>query len=125
MPVFLIKTAKIGFPHTKKQTLALVQQIVDSRGISTTLSNGWWERFCQRHHKVTLRSAVPFSLARAMASDPDVMDRYFDMLEECLRANDILDKAGCTFNCDETGMSLLIRRVLKTPVLLLVGTSHS
>ena len=65
---------------------------VENKGISTTLRKGWWEGFCQRHPKITLRSAIPFSLARAMSSDPDVMDRYFDMLEECLRANDYLDK---------------------------------
>jgi hypothetical protein len=30
---FLVEVAKIGYPHTKSQTLALVQQMVDSKGI--------------------------------------------------------------------------------------------
>ncbi len=103
---FLLQTAKIGYPHTKRQVLALVQQITDAKGINATVSNGWWERFCKRHPKITLQAAVPFSLARAMASDSEVVNKYFDMLEECLRQNDLLSKPGSIFNCDETGIPL-------------------
>ena len=95
---FLIQTAKIGYPHTN---LSLVQQIVDSKGIDTTVTNGWWERFSQRHPSMTLRVAVPFSIARAMATDVDVLNKYFDMLEECLR-----NKSSNIFNCDECGFPL-------------------
>lgn len=69
---FLIETAKIGYPHTKRQVLAVVQEMVDAK-ISTTVSNGWWERFSKRHPKITLRAAVPLSLARAIASDGAVV----------------------------------------------------
>ena len=103
---FLVETAKIGYPHTKKQLLFLVQQILDSKGIDTTVTNGWWERFCQRHPDMTLRVAVPFSFARAMATDTEVLNRYFDMLEECLRENGIFNKPSSIFNCDECGFPL-------------------
>ena len=103
---FLVEVAKIGYPHTKSQTLALVQQMVESKGIKTTVSNGWWERFIQRHSQLSLRAAVPLSLARAMATDPKVFQKYFDILEECLLQNSIFDKAGAIFNCDETGLPL-------------------
>ena len=103
---FLIQTAKIGYPHTKKQILSLVQQIVDSKGIDTTVTNGWWERFSQRHPSMTLRVAVPFSIARAMATDVDVLNKYFDMLEEYLRENGIFNKSSNIFNCDECGFPL-------------------
>ena len=69
---FLIETAKIGYPHMKRQVLAVVQGMVDAK-ISTTVSNGWWERFSKRHPKITLRAAVPLSLARAIASDVAVV----------------------------------------------------
>ena len=103
---FLLQTAKIGYPHTKRQVLELVQQIIDEKGITATVSSGWWERFCSRHPKVTLRAAVPFSLARAMATDSEVINKYFNMLEECLQQNNILNKPGSIFNCDETGIPL-------------------
>jgi len=118
---FLIETAKIGYPHTKRQVLAVVQEMVDAKKISTTISNGWWERFSKRHPKITLRAAVPLSLARAIASDGAVVSKYFDMLEECLRQNDIFDKPGNIFNCDETGLPL---NPTCLKVVDKVGTKH-
>ena len=38
--------------------------------------------------------------------DEDTLNRYYDMLEETLKANDLLDKPACTYNCDETGLPL-------------------
>ena len=103
---FLVQTAKIGYPHNKSQVLALVPQMVNEKGIDANVSSGWWERFCQRHPRITLWVAAPLSLARAMATDPEVLSKYFDMLEECLTQNGILDKPGQIFNCDETGLPL-------------------
>lgn len=37
---FLVQTAKIGYPHTKSQVLALVQQMVNEKGIDANVSNG-------------------------------------------------------------------------------------
>ena len=103
---FLIQVATIGYPHTKKQVLALVQQILSSKGITSTVSNGWWERFCQRNPGITLRSAVPLSIARAAATDPEMLSRYYDTLEECLQINEIYDNPNAIYNCDETGLPL-------------------
>ena len=53
-----------------------------------------------------LRSAEPLAYARAVASNPDVLDRYYDILERTLTENDLMDKPCQIFNCDETGMPL-------------------
>ena len=98
--------AKIGYALTRKQVIALVQRITDSKNISANISSGWWERYVRRHPQLTLRVAVPVSMARAMASDRDVIDRYFDMLEDCLKSNGIFNKPSCIFNCDESGIPL-------------------
>ena len=103
---FLIRIAKIGYPHTKKQVFALVQRIIDSKGITATITNGWWNRFCQRHPKLCLKTAVPLAYSRAMATDPNVLNRYFDLLEETLRSNGIFNSPSHIFNCDETGFPL-------------------
>jgi hypothetical protein len=103
---FLIKCAEIGFPRNRAQVLGLVQQIVESKGLHKSVSNGWWERFIHRQPHVTLR--VPMSLARsrAIASDPNIIDRYYTMLEETLRDNGLMNSPSCIFNCDETGLPL-------------------
>ena len=52
------------------------------------------------------RSGVPLSLARASATDPEMLNRYYDTLEHSLRENDLFNKPGIIFNCDETGLAL-------------------
>ena len=103
---FLIKCANIGYPRTRTQALALVQQIIDQKGIPRMITFGWWQRFCQRHEVLVLRSAASLSVQRAMASDPDALKLYFDTLEDTLKGNGILNKPMHIFNCDETGMPL-------------------
>ena len=89
--------------------MALVQRIIESKGIeaifiSYSISNGWWERFRKRHPNLTLKSAMPLTYARAMATDSDVFHHYYDMLEETLKSNGIFDNPTHIFNCDETGL---------------------
>jgi len=103
---FLKKCADIGYPHTKPQVLALVQRIVDKKQIGKTVSNGWWQKFALQHKEVTFRCAVPLSYARAMATDPDSLDRYYDLLEDTLRENGIFNHPMHIFNCDESGLPL-------------------
>ena len=102
---FLIKCASIGYPHTRKHVLSLVQEILQHKGMTVSVTNGWWERFSSRRN-LTLRAAVPLTYVRAMATDEETLTRYYDLLEETLKANDLIDKPACIYNCDETGMPL-------------------
>ena len=103
---FLIRCAEIGYPHSIEQVLGLVQQVVDFKGMDKVVTRGWWQRFCQRHDKISLRTAVPLSMVRSMASDIKVIERYFDILEDTLKENHIFNNPGCIYNCDETGIPL-------------------
>lgn len=49
LTAFLMRCAAIGYPHTIAQVLAIVQQIMESKGIDREVSHGWWQRFCQRY----------------------------------------------------------------------------
>ena len=55
---------------------------------------------------MTLKMAMPLSYVRAAATDPVILNKYFDTLEETLTDNDILNRPVHIFNCDETGMPL-------------------
>ena len=63
-------------------------------------------KICQQHKNVTHRMAVALSIARAMGSDQNVMNRYTDMLTDTLKCIGLLHKPELTYNCDETGMLL-------------------
>lgn len=104
---FLIRCAKIGYPHTRQQVMATIQEIVNFKPqFHDVITNGWWERFKQRHSYLTLRTAIPLSYVRAMAQDQESLDRYYDLLESTLKENDIFNRPTNLFNCDETGMPL-------------------
>ena len=68
-----------------------------------SVTSGWWELFRRRHPNLTLRAAVPLSLARARASDPEMMSLYF-LLEQTLLENELMGKPGQIFNMDGSGM---------------------
>ena len=103
---FLIRCAEIGYAHSLPQVLSLVQNIVNAKGIQKMVTRGWWQKFCERHRELCHRTAVPLSVARAMATDLNVLDRYFDMLTETFVDNGLINKPTQIYNCDETGMPL-------------------
>lgn len=41
-----------------------------------------------------------------MAADPDVLDRYFNMLTDTFMENRLENKVSQIYNCDETGLPL-------------------
>ena len=46
---FLTRTAAIGYPKSHKDVMALVQRVLDSKGLGKSLTSGWWESFIHRH----------------------------------------------------------------------------
>lgn len=106
LATFLTEVAKIGYPRTQKEVLTIVQQITDSKGINAVVTKSWWNWFAERHPSLTLKSAVPLTLSRAKAGSKEVLDRYFDILQDCLKENGILNNPAAIYNCDETGLPL-------------------
>ena len=103
---FICGCASMGYAKTKKDILTVVEEIGASKGRQVHVSNGWWEAFKQRHPYLALRTVEKLSYARVVASDPVVIDRYYDLLEETLTENGLLDCPSQIFNCDETGLPL-------------------
>ena len=68
-----------------------------------------------------LHHAEPLSYARASASNPEVIGKYFNLLEDTLKANGLTQSPGQIFNCDKVGMPF----VHKSPrVISHVGQKH-
>ena len=55
---------------------------------------------------MSLRSPAALSNVRAMASDRDSLDKYFDILEDAMEENYLTDTPLQIFNMDETGLAL-------------------
>ena len=66
---------KIGYPHTQKQVLSLVQQMIDHQGHC----NIWMV------DSASGKAVLFHCHVRAMATDEDTLNRYYDTLEDTLR----------------------------------------
>ena len=103
---FIENCASVGYAKTRKQILALVERILCVRGMKVHVSDGWWASFLRRHPTLTLRTPASVSSTRAAASDPTVLEMYFDLLEETLEENELIGAPGQVYNMDETGLPL-------------------
>ena len=103
---FILGCSSIGFPRSRKEIIAIVQNVMLEKGHNITVTNGWWDSFRKRYPFLTLRSPEPLSHARAICSSSDVINKYFDLLEETLEQNDLTRKPCQIFNCDESGFPL-------------------
>lgn len=103
---FILGCSKVGYPSSRKQIIALAQQIAKEKGMEVSVTSGWWVSFRKRHPELTLRMSEPLSHVRAASVSPEVLDKYFDILEDTLRSNNLIDKPCQIFNCDESGMPL-------------------
>ena len=79
---FPLKCADIGYGHSNKQVLPIIQRVVDSKEIHAVVTNGWWEKRFQLS-----TPASQLTRARALASDCASVDKYFDLLEKRLVKN--------------------------------------
>ncbi len=83
---FLVGCAKIGYARSRKQVIALVRAIIaKKRGKKpeeVSVTTGWWTSFRRCHPDLTLRTASKLAYCRSVASNPEVMKNYFDLLEE-------------------------------------------
>ena len=103
---FLTGCASIGFARSRQQVIAVVQEVVNRKGMRVTVTQGWWDSYKRRHPILTLRTASPLSYARAVANNQDVIDNYYTTLKQALVENEIMEKPTQIFNLDETGMPL-------------------
>ena len=121
---FLLRCSAIGYPKSRQEVLAIVTRMLERKGIGACVTSGWWQCFCRRHPNLTLRAPASLSKARHNASDPEIVKRYFDLLEQTMVENDLLDKPGQIFNVDESGMPLnpkpvkcMFNRGIKDPLV--------
>uniref|UniRef100_A0A1X7SM32 HTH CENPB-type domain-containing protein n=1 Tax=Amphimedon queenslandica TaxID=400682 RepID=A0A1X7SM32_AMPQE len=103
---FIVKLAALGFGFGRKEVIALVQDLLDKRGVNKTITHGWWDGFRRRHPDIVLRQPEPISKIRYLAFNSEIIESYFKELECTLLDNDILEQPSLIFNMDETGFPL-------------------
>ena len=117
---FLLESAKMGFPRTRKEVMSLVQNILHQKGLPVTVSSGWWSSFIKRHPALSVRVAEELGKARHQFSQSDSLNYYFDLLEQTIEDNEL--SPAQIFNCDETGIPL---NASVSKVVVKKGAKHS
>ena len=81
---FLLRCSAIWYPKSRQEVLAIVTRMLERKGIGACATSGWWQSFCRRHPNLTLRAPASLSKARHYASDPEIVKRYPDLLEQTM-----------------------------------------
>ena len=56
----LLECVSIGYPKSRQQVIAMVQQLINERGIQRIVTR--WESFCHQHLNVTLCTSYSSSI---------------------------------------------------------------
>ena len=109
---YLVYMAQRGFPLTRTMVMAFVWAIAKRTGKADRFnpeygpSKHWWSNFRKRHPKLTLRKSDKLDRCRADAYNAEVVDEYFNLLQNVLKENNLLSAPRQLYNCDETFLPL-------------------
>ncbi|GFR94940.1 UDP-glucuronosyltransferase 2A1-like [Elysia marginata] len=89
---------------TPEEIKDVVKDFVAAKNIETPLKDGppgydWLTNFLKRHPDI-----APQSTERARAEDPEVLNHWFELLDNVLTKSGIKDMPAQIFNTDETGI---------------------
>ena len=99
---------EVGCAKSVREVRGVVGAIVGKKQNleHATVNHGWWDRFRERHPHLRLRAGERLAYVRAVCTNRQVLDRYFDLWEDVLLKNNLKDKPNRIFNLDESGMPL-------------------
>ena len=87
---FVCGCASMVYAKSRKEVLAIVQQILNLRGAETEMTKGWWDSFRRRHPELTLRHSEALSYAWAAANNTEVVLKYFDLWQQTMEENGLV-----------------------------------
>ncbi|XP_064605782.1 uncharacterized protein LOC135470678 [Liolophura sinensis] len=97
-----------GYGFTSEEVKDIVQQFVQAWGLETPFKDcrpgyDWMEGFKKRHPDIVPRKTEHLSKCREQTEDPEVVERWFKLLDEVLTEQGVKDIPAQIFNSDESG----------------------
>ena len=109
---YLIQMAHMGFGLSRETVMSLAYKIVDATQRKHPFRDlkagrAWFDGFCRRHPKLSIRSPLPLSYYRARCADADTINDFFGKLGAIYGRLNLICKPMQIYNCDETGVSVV------------------
>ncbi|CAG7734436.1 unnamed protein product, partial [Allacma fusca] len=107
---YILSIANRFYAMTRKAIGEMAFMLAERNGIQHPFKNGtasedWVYCFLQRHQILAPRTGTPLSLARICRFTKPAVERFFDLLEEIIRAKGFNEHT--IYNADETGVNLV------------------
>ncbi len=116
--------SSVGYSHSVKDVIEIVQAIVDRKGLGLTVSSSLWKSFKSRHKDLVLCNPEKLTHARIQGASEKILENYLDLLKTTIEEAELDSRACQIFNLDESGfplnpkplkIALLLSLVLKEP----------
>ncbi|CAH1983659.1 unnamed protein product [Acanthoscelides obtectus] len=103
----------VGFAPDRRTVRTLAFRFAEKLGIKHPFSAAtekagfaWLHSFLDRNPELYLRQTEGQSLSRAQGMNRGDARRFYELLDEVLTKNGLMEKPSCIFNMDETGVQL-------------------
>jgi len=108
MAEFLKVSASIGLGKSRREVMNIAQSVADRMGLlkKENINSGWWHHFQERQGNLSLRRGDNTASVRIDAVNEVIMSNYFDLLEDTLKKNNLLNSPSQIYNIDEAGAQL-------------------
>ena len=74
---------------------------------SETPTYDWLRSFLRRHENLVLKKSIPLEKKRAQVTSKEI-DDWFNLLSKIIKENNLENRPGQLFNCDESGKTITI-----------------
>lgn len=109
----ILKLQKNGFAPTRTDLRSMAFKLAEQLGIKHRFNKEsrlagfpWLKLFLQRNPRLSVRKAEGVSINRSLGMNKKDVAEYFQLLENILTENDLMNKPGHIYNMDETGLQL-------------------
>ena len=105
---FIKRCSSIGYGKTRKDILNIAESVASSKRVLSKgcINGGWWQCFIERQNDLVLRKCDSTAYLRMDAVNNETLKQYYDLLEETLKENNLMDSPSCVYNVDEMGIPL-------------------
>lgn len=111
---YIKRLASAGFAPDRSTIRSLAYQFAEKLGIQHkfskekgTTGQHWLTSFLERNKDISVRQAEGLSVARAQGMNREEVNAFFNLLEEEMLKNDLMNKPQNIFNVDESGIQLI------------------